>query len=87
MSSFVLKASRLPITQLATALARAYGVTPPTRRQLWDAAVSGRYPCEQTPNGRWSIAPADLPLVAAAMGLVDRLDHPASQPAAHSDAA
>ena len=57
----------LPLTQLASELRRRKLVTPePSYRDTYNAALDGRIPAEQGPNGRWYWRNSDLPAIAAA---------------------
>jgi hypothetical protein len=59
---------RVPLSKLAGELRRLKLLEPaPTYRETYNAAVDGRIPAERGDNGRWSWAPADLPLIAAAL--------------------
>ncbi|WP_120010414.1 hypothetical protein [Teichococcus vastitatis] len=68
-------AQRRVLTQLPRDLGRFTGHTI-AYRYIWSAAVEGRIQAEQGNNGRWTYDPADVPQIAAALGL------PASQVAA-----
>ena len=61
---------RRPIIELPRILNEA-GFESATYRQLYLAAVNGRFPAKRASNGRWSFDVADLPEIAEAMGLCD----------------
>ena len=61
-------ATRRPLTMLSRELRRTYG-QPVSYYRLWNLAVLGRIPAEQGDTGRWSYDPADLPAIAAGLGL------------------
>jgi hypothetical protein len=58
------KKERLPLSTLALEIKALTGKPPPTYREGYNAAVDGRIPAERGVNGRWTYAPADLPLIA-----------------------
>jgi len=59
-----------PLTSLLPALRAHY---PNASRlnylKVWNAALDGRVPASQEPNGRWFYNPTDLPRIADALGL------------------
>jgi hypothetical protein len=56
---------RVPLIQIPRELRRLKPVEPvPSYRTTYNAAADGRIPAEQGDNGRWSVARADLPLIA-----------------------
>ena len=56
---------RAPLTLLAGELRRLRLVKRELDyRDAYNAAVDGRIPAERGENGRWTYAPADLPLIA-----------------------
>jgi hypothetical protein len=59
---------KLPLTQVAAALRYLTGSTPPRYQQLWRAMVDGKISGELV-NGRYVVQRADLPIIAAAMGM------------------
>ena len=66
---------KIQLTQVSRALRDLTGRTAPTSRQLWHAIADGKIPSEVV-NGRHLVRRADLPIIAAAMGLTV----PAEQP-------
>lgn len=70
---------RYAITFLARELKAHTGRTISYRR-LWNACVDGRIAAEQNDIGRWTYNPADLPVIAAALGLAPA--PPAASPVA-----
>ncbi|KKN49220.1 hypothetical protein LCGC14_0645170 [marine sediment metagenome] len=61
-------AERQLLTQLPHALSEAE-YRNPGYRQLYEAARSARIPVAKDGQGRWTFAPADLPAIAATLGL------------------
>ena len=61
-------AQHLRLTALPRQLQRECGQTRPYR-SLYAAALEGRFPAEQAVNGHWVYDPADLAVIAAALGL------------------
>jgi hypothetical protein len=59
---------RIPLTLLPHELRSLTGATPPGYRATYTAALDGRIPAERGLNGRWTVARADLPAIAAALG-------------------
>jgi hypothetical protein len=59
---------RVPLILLSLELHRLKLVAhAPRYRAAYNAAVDGRIPAERGANGRWSVARADLPLIAATL--------------------
>jgi hypothetical protein len=59
---------RIPLTLLPLELRRRKLVEQvPSYRSTYNAAVDNRIPAERGNNGRWTVAPADLPLIAATL--------------------
>ena len=58
----------IPLIRLPAEL-KAEGYRPGTYWSMWNAAVLGRIPAEQQPNGRWMVDAADVPGIAATLGL------------------
>lgn len=56
------------LAQLPRELARLTGGNPPAYRDLYQRVLNGQIPAESV-NGRWYVAAADLPSIAAALGL------------------
>ncbi len=71
---------RTPETVALTALPRELtaltGKQAPSYRKLWSLTVDGRLPAEQI-NGRYQVRRADLPGIAAMLGLSVPGDDPA----------
>ncbi len=59
------------LTSLPRELERLTGARPPGYRRLWTLTVDGRIPAEQV-NGRYQVRRADLPDIAAELGLTAR---------------
>ena len=62
----------MPNRQLLTELPHALNAAEyhnPGYRQLYEAARSARIPVAKDSQGRWTFAPADLPAIAATLGL------------------
>ena len=62
----------MPDRQLLTELPHALNAAEyhnPGYRQLYEAARSARIPVAKDSQGRWTFAPADLPAIAATLGL------------------
>jgi hypothetical protein len=59
---------RFGLTQLPRKLSEVTGKSS-TYRQCFDAAVNGRFPA-QFANSRWTVDEADLPQIAAALGMI-----------------
>jgi hypothetical protein len=59
---------RIPLTLLPLELRRLTGGNVPAYRVGYNAALDGRIPAERGDNGRWTVARADLPKIAAALG-------------------
>ena len=59
----------IPLTQVSAELRRLTGANPPTYRALWYGIVDGKIPGELV-NGRRLVQRADMPLIAAAMGML-----------------
>lgn len=63
-------ATPIPLSGIARALiAAGFTTRPIDYNRLYRLIVSGAVPAQQTVSNRWSVHPADLPLVAAALGL------------------
>lgn len=60
--------STLPLSTVPAALERE-GFTPPSYRRVYAAALDRRIPAERGANGRWTVRPSDLPVIADALGL------------------
>jgi hypothetical protein len=59
---------RIPLTLLPLELRRLNLVEQaPSYRTTYNAVVDSRIPAERGDNGRWTVAPADLPLIAATL--------------------
>ena len=56
------------LTALPRELKALTGTEAPTYRRLWTLTVDGRIPAEQV-NGRYQVRRADLPDIAAALGM------------------
>jgi hypothetical protein len=61
--------ARIPLPLLPTMLSAQGAHQGPSYRAVYLAALDGRIPAERAVNGRWTVAPADLPAIAAAFGL------------------
>jgi len=62
----------MPDRQLLTELPHALNAAEyhnPGYRQLYEAARSARIPVAKDSQGRWTFAPADVPAIAASLGL------------------
>lgn len=62
----------MPDRQLLTELPHALNAAEyhnPGYRQLYEAARSARIPVAKDSQGRWTFAPADVPAIAATLGL------------------
>jgi hypothetical protein len=57
-----------PITSLPRDLTEHTGQPAPPYRKLWEKAVQGSLPARQI-NGRWHYAVADIPAIAASLGM------------------
>lgn len=57
------------LTALSRELTLYAGRQAPNYRKLWTLTVDGRIPAEQT-NGRYQVRRADLPSIAATLGLI-----------------
>jgi hypothetical protein len=55
------------LTLLPHELRQLTGQKPPKYRLGYQAALDGRIPAERGPNGRWTVARADQPAIAAVL--------------------
>lgn len=62
------EAHRIPLTMLPSELRELTGATPPGYRTAYLAALDGRIPARFA-AGRWTVARADLPAIAAILAL------------------
>jgi hypothetical protein len=61
---------RIPLPALSRKLKEMFGKTRPYTR-LYRGALNGEYMVIQDDSGRYSVAEADLPIIAAVLGLVE----------------
>jgi hypothetical protein len=62
----------IPLSQTSRELSRRFGGSAPAYRQLYELILDGKLPAEQV-NGRWFVDEADLPAIAATLGMTE--DH------------
>ena len=62
-------AERHPLTLAPAALIEAGYHDAPNYRAIYEAARSARIPAKLTKAGKWTFDPADLPVIAEALGL------------------
>lgn len=67
------------LADLARALIAHGWTAPPSYRQLYNRTLSGIIPAAKMRDGRWRILIADLPVIAARLGLERAPDGPRGQ--------
>ena len=60
----------IPLSLTSRELARRFGGSAPAYRRLYELVLDGKLPAEQV-NGRWFVDEADLPAIAATLGLTE----------------